>query len=59
MKNGISNLSCECINPKEVEVRVEVGLGQIMLIEDVQDIIKILEIEWCIVQILDVDMVTI
>ena len=59
MKDRVSNLNCECINPKEVEVRTEVGSGQIMLIEITQDIIKTLEVKWGIVQIIEVVMVTI
>ena len=59
MKDRVSNLNHECINLKEVEVRIEVGLGQIMLIEVIQDIIKTLEVEWGIVQIIEVVMVTI
>ena len=59
MKDRVSNLNHECINLKEVEVRKEVGSGQIMLIEVVQDIIETLEVEQGIVQIIEVVMVTI
>ena len=59
MKDRVSNLNCKCINLKEVEVRIEVGSGQIMLIEVIQDIIKTLEVEGGIVQIIEVVMVTI
>ena len=46
-------------NPKEVEVRIEVGLGQIMLIEIIQDIVETLEVEQGIVQVIEVVKVTI
>ena len=47
-----------CINLKEVEVRIEVGLHQSMYIKVVQDIIKTLEVEQGTVQIMEVVMVT-
>ena len=59
MKDRVSNLNHECINLKEVEVRIEVGPGQIMLIEVIQDIIKTLEVEWGVVQVIEVVMVII
>ena len=59
MKDRVSNLNCKCINLKEAEVRIEVGLGQIMHIKVIQDIIKTLEEKWGIVQIIEVVMVTI
>ena len=49
MKDRVSNLSCKCINRKEVEVRIEVGLGQIMIIKVIKDITKTLEVEQGIV----------
>ena len=59
MKDRVSNLSHDCNNLKEVEVRTEVGSGQIMHIEVVQDIIKTLEVGQGKVQIIEVVMVTI
>ena len=59
MKDRVSNLNHECINLKEVEFRIEVGSGQIMLIKVIQDIMKASEVEWGIVQIIEVVMVTI
>ena len=50
MKDKVSNLNHECISLEEVEVRTEVGSGQMMHIEVVQDIIKTLQVEWGIVQ---------
>ena len=49
MKDRVSNFNPECINLKEVEVRIEVGLGQIMLIEVIQHISETSEVEWGIV----------
>ena len=45
MKDRVSNLHHESINLKEVEVRIEEGVGQIMPIEVIQDIIKTLEVK--------------
>ena len=59
MKDRVDNLSNECINLIEVEVRIKVGLGQIMHMEVVQDTTKTLEVEEGIVQIIEVIMVTI
>ena len=57
MKDRVSNLYHECINLKEVEVRIDVGLGQTMYIKVFQDIIKTLEVEQGTVQIIEVLMV--
>ena len=59
MKDRVNNLSHECINLIEVEVRIKVGLGQIMHIEVIQDTTKTLEVEQGIVQIIEVVMVII
>ena len=42
MKDRVNNLNHECINLIEAEVRLEVGSGQIMHIEVVQDTTKTL-----------------
>ena len=45
MKDRVNNLNHDCINLIEAEVRIEVGSGQIMHIETVQDTTKSLEVE--------------
>ena len=59
MKDIVSNLNHECINLKEVDVRIDAGSGQIMLIKVIQDVIETLEVELDIVQITEVVLVTI
>ena len=59
MKDRLNNLNLECINLREVEVRIEVCLGQILLIKVVQYIIEILEVDWGLVQVIEADMVII
>ena len=50
----VKNLSHECIHLTEAEVRIEIGLGQIMYIEVIQDIIKTLEVEQGMFQMIEV-----
>ena len=59
MKDRVNNLNHKCINLTEAEVRIEVGSGQIIHIEVVQDTTKTLDVEWGIVWIIEVVMVTI
>ena len=49
MKDSVNNSNHECINLIEAEVSIEVGSGQIMHIEAVQDTTKTSEVEQGIV----------
>ena len=65
MKDRINHSNHECINPTEVEVRldaitiredIKVSLGQTMHTEDVQDIVKIIEVGQDMILITEVVM---
>ena len=65
MKDRINHSNHECINPTEVEVRldaitiredIKVSLGQTMHTEDVQDIVKIIEAGQDMILIIEVVM---
>ena len=62
IKGMWNHLNHECISQIGVEAKIEViiqaGLDLIMSIEVIQDIIKILRVEWHIVPITEVVMAT-